>query len=204
MPLYDQVELLCQAILAQGREESEKIDRQAQSQADRLMAGEEARRREVLERTKREVQARAHREARNLIDRASLESKRRVAEAKETLLASIFEQGRERLLAFRHGPEYQDWLKRLLMKVLQELPGESFRILAHPEEAAHLGAALLEEVSRETSSHLELVLDEGLPPGGFLAVTADGRLRYDLTFQGIMDRKRESLRTEIARLLWET
>ena len=38
MPLYDQVDLLCQAVLAQGREEAEKIFKQARSQADRLEA----------------------------------------------------------------------------------------------------------------------------------------------------------------------
>ena len=79
MPLYDQVDLLCQAILTEGREEAEKILQQARSQADRLEAAEKGREQEVLERTRREVQARAHHDARNLVDRASLESKRRVA-----------------------------------------------------------------------------------------------------------------------------
>jgi vacuolar-type H+-ATPase subunit E/Vma4 len=36
-----------------------------------------------------------------------------------------------------------------------------------------------------------------------MALSADGRLRYDATFQGILDRKRDSLRTELAKLLWQ-
>jgi len=203
MPLYDQVDLLCQAILTEGREEAEKILQQARSQADRLETAEKGREQEVLERTRREVQARAHHDARNLVDRASLESKRRVAEAKETIMARIFELGRERLLAFRNSPEYGDWLKETLLKAVRELGGGNCRLMAHPEDAARLTADLLDEVSRETGASLEVAADGQTSPGGFLALSADGRLRYDATFQGILDRQRDSLRTELAKRLWQ-
>jgi len=203
MPLYDQVELLCQAVLAQGREEAEKILQQARSQAERLEAAEKGREQEVLERTRKEVQARAHHDARNLVDRASLESKRRVAEAKEDVMAHVFEQARAHLLAFRDSPEYPDWLRKMLLKAVPELSGGNCRLVAHPEDASHLTDDLLDEVSRETGASLELATDDQASPGGFLALSADGRLRYDATFQGILDRKRDSLRTELAKLLWQ-
>lgn len=202
MPLYDQVDLLCQAVLAEGREEAEKILQQARSQADRLEAQEKGREQEIRERTRREVQAQAHHEARNLVDRASLESKRRVVEAKEAILARVFEQAWARLQAFRDSPEYQDWLGNMLRKAVQELGSETCRLKAHPEDAARLAGDLLNDVSRETGASLEVATDEQAAPGGFLALSADGRLRYDATFQGILDRKRDSLRTELAKRLW--
>jgi vacuolar-type H+-ATPase subunit E/Vma4 len=203
MPLYDQVDLLCQAVLAQGREEAEKIFNQARSQADRLEAAEIGREREVLERTRKEVQARAHHDARNLVDRASLESKRRVAEAKETVIAHVFELAKARLLAFRDSPQYPHWLREILLQAVNELGGGNCRLVVHPEDASRLTADLLEKVGRETGVSLELETDGQAPPGGFMALSADGRLRYDVTFQGILDRKRDSLRTELAKLLWQ-
>jgi vacuolar-type H+-ATPase subunit E/Vma4 len=203
MPLYDQIDLLCQAILAQGREEAENLVKQAKDQADRLESAEKGREQESLERTRREVQARAHHDARNLVDRASLESKRRVAEAKEAVMARVFASAQERLLTFRDSPQYRDWLKQMLLKAMGELAGDSFRLQVNPEESARLGSDLIEEASRETGARLEVAAAKGVPPGGFIAVTADGRLRYDATFQGILDRKRDSLRTELAKLLWQ-
>ncbi|MEJ2070935.1 MAG: V-type ATP synthase subunit E [Syntrophobacterales bacterium] len=203
MPLYEQVDLLCQAVLTQGREEAEKILQQARTQADHLETAEKGREQEVLERTRKEVQARAHHDARNLVDRASLESKRRVAEAKEVVMNRVFELARARLLAFRDSPEYPDWLRKMLLKAVSELGGGSCRLVAHPEDASRLTADLLDEVSRETGVSLELATDGQASPGGFLALSADGRLRYDATFQGILDRKRDSLRTELAKLLWQ-
>ena len=204
MPLYDHVELLCQEILTQGKREAEKIVSQAREKADHLVAAEEARGREAMRRANEELRAQALLTARNLVDRAALESKRRIAEAKETLLGEIFNLGMERLQAFRHQADYPDWLRRLLLKALQELTGEGLRILANPEEAKWLTAELLTKVGQETGAHLELELDAEVPPGGFIAVREDGRMRMDQTFQGIINRQRERLRTEIAQRLWES
>jgi vacuolar-type H+-ATPase subunit E/Vma4 len=203
MPLYDRVDLLCQAILAQGREEAEKILQQAKSDADRLEAAEKSREQEALERTRREVQAQAHHDARNLVDRASLESKRGVAEAKEAIIARVFELGRARLLAFRDSPPYRAWLRDMLRQAVRELGGGNCRLVAHAEDAAHFTAELMDEVSRETGVALEVETAGQAPPGGFMALSADGRLRYDVKFDGILERRRASLRTELARLLWQ-
>jgi len=204
MPLYEQVELLCQKILMQGKQEAEKIVSQARGKADQMLAAEEARGREAVRRAGEELRAQALLTARNLVDRAALESKRRIAEAKETLLEEIFKLGMERLQAFRYKSDYPAWLRSLLLKALQELTGESLRILANPEEAQWLISELLTEVGQETGAHLELELDAEVPPGGFIAVREDGRMRLDLTFQGIINRQRERLRSEIAQRLWES
>src|SRR5512140_2967608 len=113
MPLYDQVELLCQEILTQGKQEAEKIVSQAREKADQLVSAEEARGREAMRRANEELRAQALLTARSLVDRATLESKRRIAEAKETLLGEIFKLGMERLQAFRHQGDYPGWLRRL-------------------------------------------------------------------------------------------
>jgi len=204
MPLYDQVELLCQEILTQGKQEAEKIVSQAREKADQLVANEEARGREAVRRAGEELRAQALLTARNLVDRAALESKRRIAEVKETLLGEIFKLGMERLQPFRQKADYPDWLRRLLVKALHELTGAGLRILANPEEAQWLTTELLTEVGQETGARLELELDAEVPPGGFIAVREDGRIRLDQTFQGIINRQRERLRTEIARALWES
>jgi vacuolar-type H+-ATPase subunit E/Vma4 len=202
MPLYDQVELLCQAILTQGRQEADKIVSQAREQAESLVAAEEARGREEVRRAGEEVRAQALLNARNLVDRAALESKRRIAEAKEALLEEIFKLGQERLQAFRQSADYPDWLRRMLLKAHNELAGERLRLRANPEEARWLTEAFLEEADREMGARLELELDAGVPAGGFIALREDARLRLDLTFPGIINRRREHLRTEIARKLW--
>jgi vacuolar-type H+-ATPase subunit E/Vma4 len=202
MPLYDQVELLCQAITAQAKGEVEKIMARAREEADRRLNEAEAGRQEVLARTKAEVEAQARLEARSRIDRAELSGKRQVSQTKETFLNEVFAQAQARLLAFRETPDYRDWLRRTLLGTLQQLEGEEFRIMANPEEAKWLTPDLLQEMSQARACHLDLAADPDLPPGGFVVVRADGRVRFDQTFAGIIDRQRETLRAETARKLW--
>lgn len=202
MALYDQVELLCQAILTQGRQEAERIISQAREEADRLVAAAEAQGREEVQRVGEAVRTQALLTARNLVDRAALEGKRRIAEAKEALLGEIFKLGLERLQSFRDSGDYLDWLRRMLVKARHDLAGERLRLLANPEEAQWLAQAFPQEGRWETGGHLEMAWEAEVPAGGFIAVREDGRMRLDLTFQGIISRQRENLRTELARRLW--
>jgi V/A-type H+-transporting ATPase subunit E len=202
MPLYDQVELLCQAISTQAGDDAEKIRGRAREETDRRLSEAEARRREELARTRAAVEGQATLDARSRIDRAELESKRRLSQTKEAALNEIFAQAQDRLQAFRQTPDYRDWLRRSLMGALQQLEGDHFQVLANPEEERWLPPDLLQEVSAARSCHLTLTAAPDLPPGGFVLVRADGRVRFDQTFQGIIARERETLRAEIARKLW--
>jgi len=202
MPLYDQVELLCQAINTQAHGEVETINAQAKAEADRRLNEAEARRQEALARTRTEVEAQAKLAARNRIDRAELEGKRRVSQSKEAFLAEVFGQAQAGLQAFREIAGYRNWLRQTLVGALQQLEGEQFRVMANPEEEKWLTPELLEEVGKERGCHLAFAPDQDLSPGGFAVVRADGRVRFDQTFQGIIDRQREFLRAETARQLW--
>ena len=202
MPLYDQVELLCQAITSQAKAEVDQILARAREEADRRLIEAEASRQEALARTKAEVEAQARLEARSRIDRAELEGKRRVSQTRETWLTEVFGQVQARLQAFRDTAGYQDWLRATLLGALQQLEGEDFRVMAHPEEEKWLTPDLLDEVSAARVCHLAGAADPDLPPGGFVVIRADGRVRFDQTFQGIIDRQRETLRAETARQLW--
>jgi V/A-type H+-transporting ATPase subunit E len=202
MTLYDQAELLCQAITSQAKGEGEKILARAREDADRRLSEAEARRQEALARTKAEVEAQAKLSARNRIDRAELEGKRRVSQTKETFLTEVFSQAQAGLQAFRESAGYRDWLRATLLGALQQLEGEQFRVVGHPEEEKWLTPDLLEEVSQARGCHLAFAADQDLPPGGFVVLRADGRVRVDQTFQGIIERQRETLRAETARQLW--
>ena len=74
--------------------------------------------------------------------------------------------------------------------------------MANPEEVKWLTPDLLQEMSQARACRLDLAADPDLPPGGFVVIRADGRVRIDQTFAGIIDRQRETLRAETARKLW--
>jgi vacuolar-type H+-ATPase subunit E/Vma4 len=203
MPLFDQVELLCKAMAGQAGDEAEKIVARARDDAASLVAAEEARRVEELARTHAETETQARLTARNRIDRAELESKRQIGQTKEAILSDVFSRALAQLQAFRSSPDYQGWLSHMLSGTVQQLEGREFRVVAHPEEAQWLTPELLAAVGRESGAQLAWAPDADAPPGGFLVVRADGKVRYDQTFAGILARQQDSLRAELAQRLWE-
>lgn len=202
MPLYDQVELLCHAITTQAEAEAEKIRARAREEADQRVAEAEAYRQRVLAQTKAEVEDQARLDARSRIDRAELESKRRISQTKETVLKEIFAQAQDRLQAFRETPDYLNWLKRSLVNALRQLGGNQFQAMINPAEGKWFTPDFLKEVCTAGACQLTLTNDPDLSAGGFVVVRADGRVRLDQTFQGIIDQGREAFRAEIARKLW--
>ena len=165
MPLYDQVELLCQAITAQAKAEVDQILARAREEADRRLIEAEAGHQEALARTKAEVEAQAKLSARSRIDRAELEGKRQVSQKKETWLTEVFGQVQARLQAFRETAGYRDWLRATLLSALQQLEGEDFRVMAHPDEETWLTPDLLDEVSAARGCHLTCRSRPGPAPG---------------------------------------
>jgi vacuolar-type H+-ATPase subunit E/Vma4 len=202
MPLYDQVELLCQAIGSQAQSEGEKIVALSRQEADRRVSEAETRSQDALARRQAEVEAQAKLTARNRIDKAELDGKRRLSQAKETGLSEVFAEVQDRLRAFRDGPDYVDWLRTTMAAAMEQLEGEEFQVRANPEEAKWLTPELLAEVGGSQGGRLDLAPDPELTPGGFIMVRTDGRMRFDQTFGGIIDRQRETLRAGAARKLW--
>ena len=115
MPLFDQVELLCQAMGGQAREEADKLVADVRDEAARLVAAAEARRVETLGRTKAEVEAKAKLEARNRLDRAELEGKRQTGQTKEAILSEVFNRALAQLQDFRRSPDYPLIFKRQVL-----------------------------------------------------------------------------------------
>lgn len=203
MALFDRVELFCQAILDQGREEAERVLRQARERHEALVAQAQQDRQAALQRAQGTIQAQAQREARAIIDRAHLESKRRLAQAKEAVLTEVLQEAQTRLLAFRQTPDYSPWLHRKLVESIRYLGGSRLQVKIHPEEGRWVNDLLLEQVHQETGAALEVSRDPEMPSGGFALLTMDQRVRLDQTFRGLIARREEFLRTQLARILWE-
>jgi V/A-type H+-transporting ATPase subunit E len=204
MTLFDRVELFCQAILDQGRADAERILHQAREQSASMVARAEKERQAALELAQRQLQAQAQWEARAVVDRANLESKRRLAQARGDLLTRFFREAQECLLTFRKSPDYIPWLHRKLAESIRLLGGDRFQVRVHPEENRWLQPELLESLGKETAAHLELAADPDLPRGGFILSSAEARVQVDQTFQGLLRQKEERLRTQLARRLWES
>jgi V/A-type H+-transporting ATPase subunit E len=197
------VDALRQAILNQARSQARDLLRSAQAvvQSVRQQAEEEA------ETTRQEIVGRARRETalekQRLISAARLEVRRRLLAQREEHIATVLSAAREQLAELRRSPDYAGVLRHLIVEAASALGGGELVASGGEPETALLKESLLAEIASELERETTLRRGELLrdTTGGILVERADGRMRYDNTFDGRLARSRDQLRSEVYRIL---
>jgi len=118
-------------------------------------------------------------------------SSRNILNAKEELIETCFAQAREQLRTLT-GQEYRNIMTRLIKESLALLGDSGVVTLTREEDKAIL------------SSFPNLTVKPKLAPGlgGLIIESKDGKIVVDNTFEAILNRHREDIRTEVANILY--
>jgi V/A-type H+-transporting ATPase subunit E len=114
-----------------------------------------------------------------------------ILSAKEGLIKTCFDQAKERLGKLT-GEEYRKVMDRLLKESLVLVGNKGVASLTREEDKAFFRAVPNMEVR------------SGLVPGlgGFIMESTDGKIVVDNTFNAILERNKEDIRTEVANILY--
>ena len=200
-------QVLRQEILEQSQSEADEILNQAkrdvaQTEKD---AGLEA------EKIKSEILRKANAQAdalkRRLLSGVHLDVKRRLLQARESLLSVVFVQLKEKLEAFRQSGEYASFLEQLIIEGVRALDSEEVWIQGGAIERKALTPAVLQSIEKKAAQHekrtVQLKLHETLSEqSGVILISKDGRTRFDNRFTARIERMKETLRLEAMKLIF--
>lgn len=194
------IETLSKAILGEAQAEIEDVRAGSQSKADGILN----RAHTSAEQQRAETLDRARQEARRLKDQATataqLKARTLELEHREQLLQQVFAKAAARLGDSKTHKDFARTMQRLLKEALDQLHTSSAVIRADAATRAVLTKAVLEEISRETGTALQM--GETLESGtGVRVQSPDGHLQFDNTLENRLDRMRAALRAEVYRVL---
>lgn len=188
------------AILDEARKKAAQIIADAEAQAIALSQQEDAQTAASCE----AILERARQEARALQDQAvaaaRLEAQALHLKRREQLFERVFTLARERLASITRRPDYGDVARRLVREAVARLDAAELvvradaqtRLVLDDETLAELGGAL----------NVRLRAGEPLTNGvGVIVETADGRRRYDNTFEARLAHLQNSLRPSVYQIL---
>jgi vacuolar-type H+-ATPase subunit E/Vma4 len=192
---------LCDEILAEAHREAEQIIRSARQEAETLLAkatGQaEAARQQRLDLARAEA---AHRRE-LLLATVPLETGRLRSAKIETLLHSIYEAVRQRVLA-RDGFEYRETLIALAAEAVSRMAGNAFVVKLSASDRVALGEGLADDIARRVghSSALSITLadEPTITQGGLLIEDSEGRQVWDNRLSARLERMWPELRRQIA------
>lgn len=192
-------EMLRAEILAEARRESEEIIRRAQSEAISLLAAAKAEADKLHQERQDAAKAEAARRSEMALATVPVEAGRIRSERIESILESVREEARHRLLA--HDFDDHETLVVLAAEAVRQMPGAEFFLKISSTDAAAFGGKLAEEVvQRAGHSSLKLSVspDPSITDGGVIVGDAEGFRIWDNRLLSRLERLWPELRRQIA------
>lgn len=195
-------DLIARDILDKAEKEGAEMIQAARKEAEailnaaRLSAGEES------ERQKDEIKVLAERLREEILAKGRMAAKRELLEKREELISRILEQAKKELHAFTDSKKYKDVLLKIAVDACEKVGSRAVVLKANRRDLDFL---------KRSKRKMERMLKGwrisfGRPIetiGGVRAGSEDGAVEVDETFEGRLNRQLESLRVEVAKLLFE-
>ena len=189
-------------ILEEAREEKQKIIDSAKAQARDIKAKQEQEanqiRKEMLERAKKE----ADDKKRRILSMAQLENRKAILRIKQQIIDEVFLKAKAN---FQQMPDedYKDLIGKMLVKSV--IKGDE-EVIISEKDRNRISQEFLDTINEYLQSqgrkgNLKIGKTPGQMIGGFILKSE--KLEVNNTFDSLINREREELETEIAKILFE-
>lgn len=202
MPIWEEVELFCRAIVEQGQKEAEEVLSQAKDEAQRIIAKTQRQAEKEFQEKILAQRSEVYLEAKRLVDSAELEARKRIITFREQVIQEVLSTLELRLKNIRKQLEYPDLLLSAIKEGIDFLPGKEF-VVELSQKDLEFVKDKIEALGKELSLKIELEASPSVE-GGSRIYTSDRRLLYDNTLLARLKRYDHEIRREIWRKIFGT
>jgi len=192
-------EKLREEILADAGREAEKIVIRAKQEAEALLTSAAAEADRLRQERLDEANAEAAHQSEMILATVPVEIDRLSAARVEALLATIYEEAGERLLA-REGFEYRETVIALATYAIRQMEGDAFVVKLSGADQAILGDALAEEIAGRVGRPVSITISNApdISEGGVIVEDGEARQLWDNRLLKRLERLWPELRRQIA------
>lgn len=200
---------IVESILTDSQKKADQIINEAEERATEITeqgkVNSQEEEKNIIENANKEAEIRKQ----QIISDAKLNSKRKILEAREELVAAAFQKAIEELgkIASSESEDYIKSLTTLIEEASLEIGGGNLKISVKEEDIKKIEPSLsnLEKaVSEATGNKTTFSMGETIDTiGGVVVKTADGNIEVNNTIEARMERFRGLLRLEVAKVLFK-
>jgi len=189
-------------ILEDVKREAEKLVHDAERAAEEILR----RAKENAEKIRGQLIAEAKRqgelERRKILSQAEMEMRTRTLQVKEELVNEAFQRALTRLKEFTQTEGYHACLLKLIQEASERVNSKDLVVYVNPRDRRWLLNVGLDELCKRFNKRLKLADETISCLGGCIIRSPDGRLSYDNTLEKRLERLRDILRVQVARILF--
>ncbi len=186
-------------ILKEAEKKSKSILDAAGTESEEMIKAASAQAERVLEDAKKLSVERAREEKERVLASANLEIRKAMLEQKQKLMSEAFKNAVSHLRQ-KSKKEYVALIKRLLVQSVETGAEE---VVIGKADKDIIDSKVIAEVNKELKDRGNLTLSKtvGSMTGGF--ILRRGKVDVNLSFDGLIELARESLETEVAKILFK-
>lgn len=202
-------EVLGSEVIADAGRRSERVRRRGERDAARIRQRAEQEAQKAAQDILTEARRRAEQASQEVLATVEVEARKADLALKEEVIAACLEAAWQTLLA-KDGYEYATVLVSLAASAIAQMPGEQFVLQVGDDDTERAGEDLCRRIEDAVSADRGRQVRVRLSPehphiaGGCVVFSADGRLRYDNSFEARRRRHYQQLRQLAARDLFGT
>lgn len=183
---------LISSLVSNAEKEAEEIVKSAESDVDRLVAMERAKRAIFLKAAEEECERLLQDQKRERVAWARLEGRRILSEAKEDAIKGVLEEMHGMLSQLKKSADYATFMKNAVIQAADEL-GNGDDLVLH----------LTKGDRKFVTKFKGRVVEDLDSAGGLIVEKDDGMVRVDLTLESILENKKDDIRKRIYEKLFE-
>ncbi|MCA9457299.1 MAG: V-type ATP synthase subunit E [Nitrospira sp.] len=192
-----------EALLGEAQREAAQIIERAEKDAVALKEATEREGQQIVQNAVAQEETIGRREARRKLAAADLEGARLFYTAREEILHQCFDRLNQALRDVPHQQDYLGILENLVEEAADSLQQSEIVLGVRPADS-HL---VTPDWCQSLGARLEITIQVSPEPahidGGVVVSSQNGRLRFDQSFEALVKRHEEALRSIMAQQLWE-
>jgi len=177
-------------IIEKARKQAEEIRREAEREAEKKYS-------EMISSYQRE----AEQEKQRIVANAKLKARKIVLDAREEVISEAFSEAVERLKNLPRD-KYREVLLNLIKEGVEAIQGDA-EVLLRKEDSRLITSTMLKELSSELGFQIKKSKERISAIGGVVVRSSDGRIEVDNTFETRLERQKDELRKEVAKVLFQ-
>jgi V/A-type H+-transporting ATPase subunit E len=187
------VDKIIERIKKDAEAKVKKIMDNANNEAENVRKRNEKKTRKIVEKIKQTYENEAETVKNTILSGAKIESKRIQLQIREEVIKECFIRA-EKKLANMDGKVYEKFLSRIIKEGV-DVVGENAVMKCAEKDI---------RVVKKIASSLNVSIDKNFlnTTRGVIIKSKDGKIRVDNTFDGILNRNKESFRKEVAKILF--
>ncbi|MFX0209757.1 MAG: V-type ATP synthase subunit E [Candidatus Hodarchaeota archaeon] len=199
----DRIYLLRDEIIKEADQKSQLMVTEAKTDAEKILSQSKTEVEKIKAQFLEKGRIPAEVEAKRILATASLELKLIMAEKKEEILDSIFQNALDTITRLSESSDYVSILERVIIEGAIALNGGELEVFVRAEDISKINSdKLAQMVAKEgVTANFKINQIDRDSIGGAL-IFKEGKIWVDNTFEARLERRREDIRTSVAEVLF--